>query len=310
MKRLLAAAAALVLAAFFCVPSSADGVPCVSAGEIYVASSGGPPWAARQTDGELTDVLVPGDTVYLPIENAARAEDLDGLRATAEWSEGEQFVGVPLIQYRMVYDAEGLVPAGYRFVVALPISDILGAKTGVHRLRGRIDVGRRFSEKNSVQIFATIQDGRSAANADAYYCNAPSSVLRVGPDRGAIRIQFGADARFDVDAQGQGAIDVGYSAAPLTDIMLTYPDVPLRFLSWSRTPIFNRTGTLFLFGEAEDFLYEVTPSGLTPSDAQYSAEEHAFALSTRSLGCYVIAPYSLDGLAQTPVHPNPPTLSQ
>jgi hypothetical protein len=228
VRRLLAAAAALSLAAFFCVPSSADSMPCVSADEIYVASSGGPPCAARQKDGELTDVLVPGDTVYLPIENAARAEDLAGLRATAEWSEGEQFVGVPLIQYRMVYDAEGLVPAGYRFVVALPISDILGAKTGVHRLRGRIDVGRRFSEKNSVQIFATIQDGRSAANADAYYCNAPSSVLRVGPDPGAISIQFGADARFDVDAQGQ-VPSTWVLHAPLTDIMLTYPGIPLRF---------------------------------------------------------------------------------
>ncbi len=128
MRRLLAAAAALSLAAFFCVPSSADSMPCVSADEIYVASSGGPPCAARQKDGELTDVLVPGDTVYLPIETPRARKTWPGCAQRPNGAKGavcrRSAHSIPNGVRR-----RGLVPAGYRFVVALPISDILGTKT-------------------------------------------------------------------------------------------------------------------------------------------------------------------------------------
>jgi hypothetical protein len=171
----------------------------------------------------------------------------------------EQFVGVPLIQYRMVYDAEDLFPPDTGLWSRCQFRISSAPRPHAQTAR-RIDVGRRFSEKNSAQIFATIQDGRSAANADTYYCNTPSSVLRVGPDRGAISIQFGAGRRLTSTLRVRvPSRRVLHGAADRYHADVSRHS--LRFLSWSRTPIFNRTGTLFLFGEAGDFLYEVTPSG-------------------------------------------------
>ncbi len=278
----------------------------ISGSHIYVAAPGEVPSEVSHTNGELQSAVVPGSTVYFEIDNALRAEDLAGVRALIDWQEGEEMAEAPKIEYKMMYDRTGREKIGYRYVVALPIRE--SAAGARFRLRGEVMVAPRLTEKEPRFAFSiTAKTGSKTISADSILCQRNQFVLEFGDNIGQITLMFGEVGRFDIDAEGQGRVNVGFRTDELTDIADRYSYAGLEFIDWPAHPIFNRVGQLILYSDPGRFLYELIPGGLRQIENSYVEEEEYFVINTRRLGTYVIADQPLDRVEYGPVKENPPT---
>ena len=71
-------------------------------------------------------------------------------------------------------------------------------------------------------------------------------------------------------------------------------DATMDFLNFEGTPTFNSTATLSFYGADEDsFIYEIKNGKLVKSDAEWSEDNGAWELKTRTLGSYVISDKAL-----------------
>lgn len=281
----------------------ADTQPAIVLDSIFVALPGEIPLAVAHDEGTIRQSITPESTVYLPIVNASRAEDLTGLYAMALWKEGGERVGTPLIEYRMMYDDTGQKELGYRYVVAIPLVD---APPGAGcTVRGTLRVSKRNSLKGQIPIEFTIRKEGWGTATDSVMCDGPRITLDFSFDEGVMSLAFSDSARFEIDVTGQGLVNVGLSTQPLTDIVAQYPAANLRFLAWVKAPIFDHLGRLVIYADEHEYLYELVHGNLVSCVATFSEEDEAFVLLTRRLGIYVVSDRPL-GQPQTPKPPDNP----
>ena len=301
-KPVLLAVILLLLA--WATPAVGIGEPYVVTSEAYVASPGQLPQQVEcSPSGELGEAVYPGSTVYFPIQNARRAEDLTGLRAYVDWTHGSTYCGTPMIEYRMLYSADG-EEIGYRYVVSIEINEI--ADSAPHTISGGLKVSKLSANNVQAKFSFTVRLGSSTVTADSVMCEGSSFTLDFGKGAGQTALLFSSYARFEIDAEGQGPINVGYSTDPFGDYVESYPDNSLGFISWTYAPIFNRVGQLLIYTDESSQIYELEGDKLVACDAYYSVEYEAYVIETRRLGSYVIS----DGALGDPVEPvrtNPAT---
>lgn len=287
------------------VAAAAQQEPYVTDAEIFVAAPDELPCAVEQVEGSLAQAVSPGSVVYFSIANAQRAEDLTGFRAFVECVRGEPHIGEPRIEYRKVLDKTGTVSLGYRYLVALPLLDASDAED--YLVSGNIRISQRASTAAVRRKFSLVlRRGSRMVTSDSIVCDAQYLPLEFS-GQSAVTLYFYDMARFEVDVSGQGVLNVGCSTEALTDIQLRYPEAKLRFLHWARPPIFNRAGTLFLYADAQESLYELRADGIYPVPNAFSEADEAFVLTTRRLGAYVISDRPLSPQQTPAALPNPPT---
>lgn len=306
-RRLRCVLMILLVAVFGVDVSAVERRPSVGFTEVFVSAPDELPRAVRHDDGILSEAVPAGSVVYFTIEGAGRAEDLKGMRAlTGDWESGEGLVGRPRIEYRMMYGGDGREPLGYRYVVALPVVDRVDP--GDFNVSGRVGVGERWSQALRVSFSFVVRRDGGTAYENSLFCKETSSLeLEFEPSESELSLVFADFARFVVDVQGQGKVDVGFSSEPFTDIITRYPSAALRFLYWNSAPIFNRVGELLIYAREDEQLYELTDNGLRALPAPYSKELEAYVVSTRRLGSYVLSDRELGAPDQTGARPNPPT---
>jgi len=285
---------------------SADG-PYISAESIYVAAPNSIPCEVEQSGGQLVATVEPGSIVYFIIDGASRAEDLTDILARIyfddENSEGEEYVGTPSIEYRMLYDRDGKNQIGYHYVFAMPILDVPDAE--MITLRGRAALARQ--QAGSLSFLIYVQEDSGVADAEVIYCNSNNQILAFDEDISYASLYFSNAAQFSVCVMGQAPLNVGVSFAKFTDIMWQYPSANIRCISWPHEPIFNYTGTLKLTSAPGMYLYEIRGSELYDLTDTYSEKARAFRVSTRRLGSYVISDMPLGEPENTEMPYNPPT---
>ena len=306
MKRMAALLAALLTVLALTAVSLAQ-EPFVSPEKIYVASPDGIPREVSHTKGQLTEAVEPGSTVYFVISGASRAEDLADRYArvlfTDRDGEGQEFVGDPTIEYRMLYDAAGTRQVGYSYVIALPVLEIQDGKP--HRVRGRAALSRR--QEGSVSFSFDIRENSGLAEAAEIECGEKTLLLEFPIGESYARLLFSDEISFTVNVSEQEALRIGFSQAEFTDVARTYPDASLHCMEWKNTPVFNRTGTLSIDAKPGLFLYEVRAHTLYDLTDTYSEEDAAFLVSTRRLGSYVVSDLALGETISPPAAENPPT---
>ena len=302
-KRFVLLSAALLFALRSVAFATEVPPPQITGSEIYVAAPDSVPKRVEHQSGQLVDGVAPNSILYFVIEHAKRADDFAGLRAFAdEFERGREFVLAPTIEYRMMYEADG-EQAGYRYVAALPVLDLAGAERA--NVNGKITVAKRWFNSKKFK-FGFIIRKSGAVSVSTYLCEPNSFVIDFPKKTGMVSLVFEEKARFDVDAAGQGNIDVGFRTDEITDVRLRYPNERLRFLTWSKSPVFNREGTLYITAEKGQFLYEITPAGLRPI-TEFDSEGLWFVQHTRRLSSYVLSNRALDPDAEPIAWPNPLT---
>lgn len=281
----------------------ANDLPRLDEELAFVSVEQEPPHLVKTEGGMLLEPLAPGSTLYIPIQNAQRAEDLSDSRAMAEWMEGGELVQTLKLEYRLLYEADGETEIGYRFVLSVKFGQIPEGNEK-QTISGRVALTRRMTHARELTLTLSPQGVQEMGNI--LFCRSESMVLQAQEESGHLGIAFGDSALFEVDLDGQGSLDVGFSQRPVGGIAAKYPKTKMRFLSWPKEPIFDQKGTLYLYAEPDEFLYEVRDGRVLSSDAVYSDQEGTFILTTRRLSAYVITDSEL-GAPDPEDFYNPPT---
>ena len=136
------------LAICLCLPLYAFGQsekekPIVSPYEAYTLEGSNACYCPEEK-GSLVRAVKPGSAVIFPFENADRAEDIKNMKLfTVRWEMGEEFTSRPYIEYRMLYEEDGITPKGYRYVAVLPLLSLAGEQKA--NIKGSITLGERKS---------------------------------------------------------------------------------------------------------------------------------------------------------------------
>ena len=271
---------------------------------VFVAQPEELPRAVKQTGGEIQEIISPGATLYFQIENARRAQDIKGLRAMVDdFKSGEEMVGLPRIEYRIMYDETGANSLGYRYVVAVPILDIENDEE--HLLQAKVAIGTRWVGSVRVSFSAKIQLSSITSQQDSLLLKEDSGWIAF-EQLAFLKLIFSEYGRFEFDAHGQGPLYLSFSTQPYTDIAGRYPNANLRFLSFAKTPILNRVGTCYLYASEQEYLYELINGEPVSLNSIYDVEQEAFVFETRRLGEYLIADQWLRLDVPLIPHQNPP----
>ena len=197
----------------------------------------------------------------------------------------------------------------YKYMVVIELKD--STSTKVKDLAGDIRVGKtQTAAKNDaeaghkfeldLEVKHYSEEAGNTVDSITVVCdkNNVNYVLEVEDDADITDIEFGSDgdlALFTVNLDGQSDVNVGYSTKFDADIAAKYPDANLEFIKWTASPVFNRTGDLYIYADEDTFIYEVTADGLKEvSKAEYDEDYGAWYLRTRKLGSYVISDTELD----------------
>lgn len=304
--------AVVLLASLLCaarVMAEGSAAAVIDGTQVFVAEAGGDPRLIESGGTSLRTVVRPGSTIYFSIANAARAEDLNGLRVVADWSKGEELIGTPRIEYRRMMDKTGETSLGFRYVAAVDILDTADIRP--HTLRGFIKIAKR-ANASAPEVSLTIlvrQDGRDSTDR-LVTCGQKKLLLEFSHAEETVQIAFYDRGFFEVDVTGQGLLDVGCTTEPVTDIAERYPGAALKFLTWDKRPFFNRSGELVLYAEPGSFLYALHGNSLVEITEGYSEQEGGFVLTTRRLEGFVISDRALDPAAVPVPAANPPTAAR
>ena len=119
-------------------------------------------------------------------------------------------------------------------------------------------------------------------------------VVKFADDADVIDIEFGEDALFTVNVNGQSELNLGYSTKFNSEFASKYDDANIDFISWGATPSFNRIGDLYIFADEDSYIYEVTADGAKAvANAEYDDDYGAWHIRTRTLKSYAISDMKL-----------------
>jgi hypothetical protein len=86
-----------------------------------------------------------------------------------------------------------------------------------------------------------------------------------------------------------------------------FPKADLNFVTFSKEPSFERTGTLYLYSSPERLLYRIDGTNVLETGAVYREEWGAWELRTRSLGAYILSDVPLlENRSGAPAKPDAP----
>lgn len=254
------------------------------------------------SDGKLgTEVAAKADTSYNTLaktnaEAKVTAELEAAVKAAKKVSGASTYSVTP-----------GTMSTAYRYFVAIPTK-----KSDTTRdldVVGTLGVGKTSSSAKKYDRFnveVTLTNGKydDGAKVDGdIEIDSPDSpaVVKFDKDADEITITWGNDelARFEVNARGQGDLNLRYSTKYDADFADQYPNANIDFLNFVASPTFNRTGTLYIYADEDSYIYEVTADGAKKiNSAKYDRDEEAWVIRTRKLGSYAISDKKLKTVDQ------------
>lgn len=309
MKKLFSLTAAICAAVLLCCMPFADeetAVPQINVDEIFLAEKNSQPEMLERSGEALRMEIEPGSTLYFSIENARRAEDINGFRAVTSWSKGEEYTSSPAIEYREMMAADGVTSLGYRYVISMQLADVID--DSAHTLRGTIKLVQRRNQKAPTVSFTLLL--KKNAETDGYHAiksNSQNVWIDFSNEVGSATVLFYDFGYFDIDVQGQGELNIGCSILPMTDIVERYREAKLRCIRWSSRPIFDHVGRMVIPANDAEFLYELRGGELIDRTDSYNEQEMAFVISTRRLEGFIVSDMVLRPNANPQPEPNPLT---
>ena len=224
------------------------------------------------------------------------SSDIKGYKAYANWKVGS-LDETPEIKYVKYEVSDGVYGYGYAVVVTLPETE----SSKVFDLAGTLSVAKTSSKANDAIKQNKFDFNTSYASTttmldkfDGGDLGKGGAIVKFAEDCGEIDIEFGEDALFTVNANGQGKLNLKYNTDFNAEFASMYKDANIDFLTFAGTPVFNRNGTLYIYADEDSYLYEVTDKGAKELDAKWDEDYEAWKLTTRTLGSYAVSDTKLD----------------
>ena len=98
---------------------------------------------------------------------------------------------------------------------------------------------------------------------------------------------------FTVDVTGQGKVNLAWNTDFDKEFANKYDYANIDFVTFVGKPSFNKTGTLYIYADEDEFVYEVTEDGAKAVKAEWNEDYEAWELKTRTLKSYAISDVEL-----------------
>ena len=320
MKKIFALALAAVMTAGMTTVAFAAEDPVLTIGNhIFKESDGVGEWVGDLDSTSFNNVLEPGETYYISINaDGMDLADINGNKAEVEkkaddvtksiankykiyddWKIGE--IKDMEISYKKIelFDGswEDSKSTGYRYVVAFEIPELESAKS--YDVAGEIKIAKsstKAKDLTGMRLDATV--GKFVTIEDDTIDATDLSLVKFSKDAELtdVEITWGSDevAMFEVNVSGQGKLNLAYNTDFNKEFADKYDYANIDFVTFEGTPSFNRTGKLYIYADADTYLYEVTEDGAKAVKAEYDEDYEAWVLNTRTLKAYAISDVELD----------------
>ena len=230
------------------------------------------------------------------------SSDIKGYKAYANWKVGSLDEN-PEIKYVKFKGVDGNYGYGYAVVVTLPETE----SSKVFDLAGTLSVAKTSSKANDAikqNKFAFDTSYASTTTMldkyDGGDLGKGGAIVKFAEDCGEIDIEFGEEALFTVDANGQGDLNLMYNTDFLSEVAALDETANMDFLTFEGNPSFNKNGTLYIYADDDTgFLYQVVDGELKAIDAEYDEDYEAWFFKTRTLGTYVLSDKEIENLVIT-----------
>ena len=254
---------------------------------------------------DVNEGLEPGETYYISLDaddgdsvNTAANEITKSLAGKynvyAEWKVGE--LEDLDIQYRKVQLFDGdWDQTGYRYVVEINVPELDAAKT--YDVAGEIKVAKTKTAAKDAEAFnldATV--GHVDTIEEDSYNITDESIVKFDKDLSDVELTWGEDevAMFEVNVAGQGKLNLAYNVDFNKEVADLDKSANMDFLTFEGNPSFNKNGTLYIYADADTYLYQVVDGKLKAVNAEYDEDYEAWTFKTRTLGAYVISDKELE----------------
>ena len=225
------------------------------------------------------------------------SDDIKGYKVYADWKVGD-VDDDPEIKYVKFQKEGGTYGYGYAAVVYIP--ETTSAKD--FDLAGTLSIAKTSSKADdAIDQNKFDFDITYASSAKIYEDFDGTETLEDGggivefaDDCGEIDIEFGDQAMFTVDVTGQGKLNLAWNTDFDKEFAAMYDYANIDFVTFVGTPAFNKTGTLYIYADEDEFVYEVTADGAKAVKAEWNEDYEAWELKTRTLKSYAISDVELD----------------
>ena len=305
MKKIFALAlAAIMTAGMTTVAFAADGVKLNHDSEVYYLvdlddngvfdATKGEKFTSKTIDqsgaegGEKVAILI-----YTDNDAYASKDNVKGHKVNADWliNEPAEKAAIDEIVYK---DGNG---AATREAVVFTLPEMDENKA--IELVGNLNVYKTSANKDNGMEAVTIKIGADAVDFSA----AQNDDFNKGPvkfEENKVKINdvvnatFGDEAEFEVDVTGQGKLNLAWNTDFDKEFAAMYDYANIDFVTFEGTPAFNKTGTLYIYADEDEFVYEVTADGAKAVKAEWNEDYEAWELKTRTLKSYAISDVELD----------------
>ena len=225
------------------------------------------------------------------------SDDIKGYKVYADWKVGD-VDDDPEIKYVKFEKEDDTYTYGYAVVVYIP--ETTSAKD--YDLAGTLTVAKTSSKADDAIDENKFDFDITYASSATIYTEFDGSetlengggIVEFADDCGEIDIEFGEEALFTVNANGQGDLNLKYDTDYNSDFAAMYDYANIDFLNFPGEPSFNRNGTLYIYADEDTYLYEVTADGAKELDAVWDEDYEAWKLTTRTLTSYAVSDVELD----------------
>ena len=201
-------------------------------------------------------------------------------------------------EFRFVkYDADILDTKAvrvYSLVITVPENDT----NKVVDLAGSVSIGKTKSDaKKADKADVSVSIAPAAQKVEIYNgetLEAGETGIYKFEEDGEIDIEFGDQAMFTVDVTGQGKVNLAWNTDFDKEFANKYDYANIDFVTFVGKPSFNKTGTLYIYADEDEFVYEVTEDGAKAVKAEWNEDYEAWELKTRTLKSYAISDVELD----------------
>ncbi len=311
MKKIFALALAAVMAAGMTTVAFAADAETIEIGTNLFKYDSNLGYGVPVSGVEAADELAPGATYYISLKvdgvedcqddstavNEVTKSIANKYKVYTEWKVGE--IEDFQIDYKKIslFDGTDWDQTGYRYVVVFEVPEVEDAKA--YDVAGEVKVAKsKTAAKNAdfVNLDATV-GAYTTISSDSIDAT-DLSLVKFDKDAELtdVEITWGSDevAMFEVNVSGQGKLNLAYNTDFNKEFADKYDYANIDFITFEGTPSFNRTGKLYIYADADTYLYEVTEDGAKAVKAEYDEDYEAWVLNTRTLKAYAISDVELD----------------
>ena len=254
-------------------------------------------------DGKVDLTKIPGGkkiAVLLLSSDGEVVDDKDeikGFKVKTEWSVGklDDKAAIELVKF----------DTGYRYAVTFTLPE--GAETKYEDLAGKISVYKNSSDlkEDSDKVGITLKFGAEYGYGQKYLEEVEDDMTKaevvifkdMSTDKGLEgeeTLVFG-DLEFEVDVTGQGKLNLKNNVDFNKEFAGMYDYANIDFINFEMEPTFNKNGTVYIYADEDEFVYEVTADGAKAiKGLKWDEDYEAWTFKTRTLKSYAISDVELD----------------